>query len=131
MSGIMIENQHGEVTVERISADIILATLVGSFNEIGAKAYVTAIRKEVNKQNKPFAILVNNLKMEGGTPEAYQILQQHNNWLATTAIKAKAIVTKEMASIELIKSLSPAIKQLNMASFQEVDTALEWLEAQL
>ncbi len=125
----MINEQHGEVDII-VEGNIIIATLVGSFNEIGAIQYTEGIKNIVNTfERKRYAILVDNSNMEGGTPQAYQVLEKYNQWLNKTNLVAKAMIVKTSVTTELINSLSPSIKQQTTQSFNDKKLAKKWLKS--
>ena len=122
-------NQHGEVDI-LLDGNIIIATLIGSFNEKGAIEYTEGVKGIVkNFEGEDYAILVDNSNMEGGTPEAYQVLEKYHQWLNQTNLVAQAIVVKTLITTELIKSLSPSVKLQTTRSFQDKELAFEWLKA--
>ncbi|NMP31312.1 hypothetical protein HII17_07040 [Thalassotalea sp. M1531] len=127
----MIQNQHGCVHIE-CQGNIIIATLTGAFNDLGANTYAQGVEKVVESfhENK-YAILVDNTKLEGGTPEAYQIVEQHNQWLNSTSLVAKAFVVRSEVTTNLIKSLSPSVNQQTTKSFNEKSEAMKWLQTLL
>ncbi len=123
----MIGDRHGDVQIS-IEGNIIIATLTGAFNKEGAIKYTEEVKSIIKPlKGEKYAILVDNFNMEGGTPEAYQVLEEYNQWLNKTNIVAKAIVVKTLVTTELIKSWSPSIKLQNTESFQEKELALKWL----
>jgi len=127
----MLGEQHGEVEFA-VEGNIIIATAIGSFNEGGALHYTGGLRKLINDfNNAPFAILVNNLRMEGATPEAFQILEQHNQWLNSQKLVAKAFVVKTSITTGIVKAHSPSLNQQVIADFTEQSAALSWLKEQL
>ncbi|OUR61817.1 hypothetical protein A9Q74_07860 [Colwellia sp. 39_35_sub15_T18] len=124
-----MHNEHGEALIY-VKDNIIVAELIGAFNEEGAKKYTQDIKNIVNEsQNKNIFILVNDLKVEGGTPEAYQELEKHNHWLTTHNLIAKAIVIKSAATVELLEKLSPSQKQQNCKIFDNESDAFTWLRS--
>jgi len=124
-----MNGQHGEVQI-CFENNIISATLIGSFNEEGAIKYTEGIKNIVKSlEGKKYAILVDNSDMEGGTPEAYQVLEQYNQWLNRTNLVAKAIIVKTLITTELIKTLSPSIKLQTTKSFKNKKLALQWLQS--
>lgn len=124
----MIGSQHGMVEIS-FENHIIIATLNGAFNEIGAEKYTEGVKSIVNKlKDEKYAILVDNCNMEGGTPEAYQVLEKYNQWLNTTNLVAKAIVVNSPITTNLIKSLSPSVKLQTTKSFNDKKSALKWLK---
>jgi len=121
-------NQHGEVQI-LLEGNIIIATLIGAFNGKGAIKYTEGVKSIVkNLKGKKYAILVDNSNMEGGTPEAYQVLEEYHQWLNETNLVAQAIVVKTLITSELIKSLSPSVKLQTTKSFQDKELAFEWLK---
>jgi hypothetical protein len=123
--------QHGEVSFT-LQGNIIIATLVGSFNEVGAQKYTEGLKDYINGLGKEaFAILVDNSLMNGGTPEAYQVLEKYNQWLNTINMIAKAIVVQNSVTNDLIEFLSPSIKLQTVKSFNEKSAALVWLQEKL
>lgn len=122
-------SQHGEIEII-LDGNIIIATLVGSFNEEGAIKYTESVKEIVkNLKGESYAILVDNSNLDGGTPEAYQVLEKYNQWLNSTNITAKAITVKDTITVDLIKSLSPSIQHQNIRKFIEKDLALKWLQS--
>ncbi len=124
-----MQNEHGEALIY-IKDNIIVAELIGAFNEEGAKKYTQDVKNIVKEfQNKNVFILVNDLKVEGGTPEAYQELEKHNHWLTTQNLIAKAIVIKSSVTVELLDKLSPSQKQQNCKLFDNEIDAFIWLKS--
>ncbi|WP_019029944.1 hypothetical protein [Colwellia piezophila] len=73
--------EHGEVALEVIGSIIIVRNF-DAFNEYGTQQYTNGVRAIVNDlKGQSFSILVNNLDFLGGTPEAYQELENYNLWL--------------------------------------------------
>ena len=124
-------DQHGEVQL-CYENNIIRATLIGAFNEQGAIQYTEGIKHIVKSlKGQKYAILVDNTKMQGGTPEAYQVLEEYNQWLNSTNIVAKAMVVRTLITTELIYNLSPSIKLQNTKTFKNKESALLWLKTLL
>lgn len=125
----MMNGQHGEVKI-CCENNIISATLIGSFNEEGAIKYTEGIKNIVkNLEGQKYAILVDNSNMEGGTPEAYQVLEKYNQWLNNTNLVAKAMIVKTLITTELIKTLSPSINLQATKTFKNKKVALKWLQS--
>ncbi|MCP4597437.1 STAS/SEC14 domain-containing protein [Neptuniibacter sp.] len=122
---------HGTVTAS-LDKQIIRVTLKGMFNELGAKEYTNTVKKYVLQlESKPFAILINNLEMKGGTPEAYQELESYNRWLNTQNLIAKAMVIESNLHQQMIDHYSPSRKSQNTRSFLTEEEALNWLQQEL
>lgn len=125
-------SRHGICNIDLIDERIISAAFIGSFDEIGVKNYAKQIKRLVNTfQNQPFAMLINNLEIEGGTPEAYQALDHYNEWLNQQAIVAKAFIIDNNVTKQILLARTPALKQQNIAFFESPDEASIWLEKQL
>jgi hypothetical protein len=124
----MMDTEHGEVTIT-VQNNIIMVKLQGAFNEYGAKKYTEGVKLVIKNFNgQRFAILVDNLEMLGGTPEAYQELEQHNKWLNTQNLIAKAMVISSAVTIDIIDLLSPARKIQTCKNFDNIKDAINWLE---
>ncbi|MFD2165120.1 hypothetical protein ACFSJY_02495 [Thalassotalea euphylliae] len=124
-------DEHGEYQVELIGR-IISCVLKGSFNKDGCKSYTEAVREKVSQlRGEPFAMLVDDLELEGGTPEAYQELDAYNRWLSTQPIKAKALVINSPMQKDIMLKRAPALKTQNIEFFTDKSLAMAWLTQQL
>ncbi|WP_448211927.1 hypothetical protein [Colwellia sp. MEBiC06753] len=122
---------HGDFSVSLIN-NIISSRLAGSFNEAGCLAYVAAVKEKVALLNaKPFVMLIDDLALEGGTPEAYVALEDYNRWLNTQPIIAKAFLITFSSQKEIILQRTPSLAQQNIAFFKTRTDAEHWLEQQL
>jgi len=122
---------HGTV-IASLDKQIIRVTLKGMFNELGAKEYTNTVKEYVLQlESKPFAILINNLEMKGGTPEAYQELESYNRWLNTQNLIAKAMVIESNLHQQIIDHYSPSRQSQNTRSFLTEEEALNWLQQEL
>ena len=123
--------EHGEFSIS-LEGNIIKTKLMGSFNEFGAKRYTEAVIEVVKQlEGKPFAILVNNLELFGGTPEAYQVLEEYNKWVNQQHMLAKAFVFNAAILATIMKNMSPSMKADNIQMFKTLEDAESWLEAVL
>lgn len=124
-------DRHGDSFVT-LSDNIIKTQLIGSFNRLGVEFYASNVKAVVAQLgDKPFAMLVDDLKVEGGTPAAFEALDEYNQWMNTQQIVAKAIVIDSIAQVEIIKARTPAFKNQNIKFFVKEEDALIWLEHQL
>lgn len=120
--------RHGD-THFSIKGKIIIATLTGAYNKNGAIQYTEGIKSIVKSfKGERYAILVDNTDMEGGTPEAYQVLEEYNQWLNNTNLVAKAIVSNTTITTDIIKSLSPSINLQKNMHFEDKETAMTWVK---
>ncbi|MCT7940614.1 hypothetical protein [Shewanella holmiensis] len=120
--------EHGEFQI-CLDGCIIKSKLIGSFNEFGAKCYTDAVIEIVKKfDGKPFAILVNNLELFGGTPEAYQVLEQYNIWVNQQHMLAKAFVFNASILATIMKNMPPSMQADNIQMFKTLEDAESWLK---
>ena len=102
------------------------------FNELGVKKFTDAVRQFVGSLNgRAFGVLINDLKLEGGTPEAYAELEEYNQWLNTQHLVAKAMVIESSTHRDIINKLSPSRSQQNIEYFKSEQDALTWLKQEL
>jgi len=121
--------EHGEVTIT-VDKNIIIVKLEGAFNEFGTKKYTAGVKQIISTfQGRPFSILINNLDMLGGTPEAYEELEKYNQWLNTQNLIAKAMVISSITTLDIINLLSPSRQLQKTKSFDNEEDALNWLKA--
>lgn len=122
---------HG-ISEVSLDGNIICAKLSGSFNRQGCAAYTQKVKQIVaTLHNTPFAMLIDDLELEGGTPAAYQTLQDYNVWLNRQPIVAKAFIINNNVTKHIILQRSPALLEQNIAFFTNYDEATTWLKEQL
>lgn len=123
--------EHGNYTVT-VNQSIIHLTISGAFNETGCLRFIEAMKSTITSfGSAEFAILFDITELEGGTPEAYQVLNEYNTWLNQQAMIAKAMVIHSRVQISIVNTLSPARKQQNIHSFFDRADAEVWLHQQL
>ncbi len=122
--------EHGQVSI-MLQDNIIVVKLTGAFNEHGAKHYTDGVRKCVDGFNgKPFSILIDNLALLGGTPEAYEELEKYNSWLNRQNMVAKAMLINSKVALDLMNTLSPSRKLQNSQNFTNEQDAIAWIKSQ-
>ncbi len=122
---------HGRHQVELVG-NILQVKLIGSFNDEGVRAYSLSVQQAIEHlKGQPFAMLIDDLDVEGGTPEAFEELDKYNLWLATKPIIAKAFIIKSLALKEIILERTPALKNQEIAFFEDHVSALAWLQQKL
>ncbi|GHG04708.1 hypothetical protein [Thalassotalea marina] len=122
---------HGQFEVS-CQGQIIFVKLQGSFNCAAIKAYAQAVKDEIMSfEGKSFAMLVNDIQVEGGTPEAYDALNDYNAWLNEQAIIAKAFILSSIALKDIIINRTPELQRQNIAFFEHSKEAIAWLEEQI
>lgn len=120
--------EHGQIEV-KLQDDIIMCKLIGSFNQDGVKRYAAAVKSAIEQLNgKPFAMVIDDLMLEGGTPEAFQALQEYNVWLNEQPLIAKAFVIDKPMLKDIILKRSPALLDQKIDFFKNVEDAIAWLQ---
>lgn len=126
-----MDNCHGLIEVN-VDQKIITAKYVGLFNRDGLVRELGKLRQAIDELlPEPFAILIDDLELEGGTPDAYEALEEFNQWLNTQPLAAKATVVTSSARLKIIDARVPSRKQQNHQAFQSIAEAEEWLQSQL
>ena len=119
---------HGEVIIS-LAGNIITAIFIGSFNYEGAVDYSKRIKSIVTSlEKKPFVMIIDNTKLEGGTPEGFEELEAFNSWLNQTQLKAKAFVMTSGVNRRIIESRTPSLSLQNTCFFSNYQDANEWLK---
>lgn len=122
---------HGEREVFK-SGRIITARFIGVFNHHGVYRVADEIRECVAQMHgEPFAILIDDLQLQGGTPEAYVAVEEYNQWLNTQQLVAKAMVLDSKAHKDILDKRTPSRAQQNIEYFTDEDSALVWLKSEL
>jgi len=122
--------EHGIFTVT-VDTNIIIITMKGSFNEFGARALIDSIKAKIKSfKSAKFSIIVEDLELEGMTPEGYKEINKYNEWLNDQNMIAKARVAKSTVTLDIDNRLIPAIKKQNIKIFEDVPAAIEWLKRQ-
>lgn len=105
---------------------------MGSFNELGAENFTLAMREAIVTFNgKAFSILVDDLEVIGGTPQAYAELESYNQWLNSQNMIAKAMVIDSPVTLAIIEKYAPSREKQNIAIFDNRADAIYWLKEQM
>ncbi len=127
----MSDRPHGEILLTT-QGNILIAQYIGMFNldgmQLGVQAMQTAIAQFAGE---PFAMLIDDLQVEGGTPEAYEALEAFNQWLISQNMVAKATVITSKVKLKIIDSLVASRKKQNHQAFTTMSDAISWLTEQL
>lgn len=110
---------HGNFTIHT-EGNIIKAELIGSFNIEGATEFYSRLIEQVESLGSaPYCILIDVLKFDGATPEAYQEANESNRWINNHyPPKARVyILTKEL-------KLEIAIEEED----ERLSQAIEWID---
>ena len=122
---------HGR-TVVTVEGRIIHSVFKGSFNREAIVDYAQKIRSAINAfEGKPFAVMVDDVDIEGGTPDAYDELNQLNKWVNEQVIVAKAFIIESAVNKQIILERTPEILKQKIDFFVNEDDARAWLIQQL
>lgn len=128
----MQKKQAGTTVVTLLESNIISSKFEGSFNDTTALIYVNSVKKIIADLNQqPFAMLIDDLLLEGGTPEAYEHLNAYNSWLKGQALVAKAMIINNNVHKQIILQRSPSLLEQNIAFFTSPSEAQVWLREEL
>ena len=127
----MNDTAHGHIDI-KVDGNIVTATYIGQFNHEGITKGISVLRNTVEQFNgAPFAMLVDDLAVEGGTPEAYAELELFNQWVNTQSMVAKAMLIHSKLKLKIIDSLVQSRKQQNIRLFDSHVEAYNWLKSEL
>lgn len=111
---------------------MIQVSAAGAFNDEGTRQYCDAIEVEVRKlDGAPYVIAVNLTQFEGATPGSWDLLEQHNQFLATTAIVAKAVIAEQAMIRSYAKTANETVLKGKTRLFARQEDALTWLSEML
>jgi hypothetical protein len=121
---------HGECFIS-IEDDIVYIKSVGAFNLEGiVKANQDIVSAICTFGHKKFKLLVDYSELEGGTPEAFDRLNECNTWLNSQNMIAKAVVINSQITLTILEQRAPARSLHNDKNFESKITAIEWLKLQ-
>jgi hypothetical protein len=111
-----------------VNEEIISVTLSGVFNEKEALNYKAMLFDAIyTLRGNPFCMLVDNTGVEGGTPEAFDVLEDINAALPGYSLIAKAYVYKSDIVMGIVKQRVLALKKINKRNFTDYQEAMIWL----
>lgn len=107
---------------------IVVSELHGIFNQKSAEEYQKALFSLVmSLNNQPFALLADISRVEGATPEAFDIVKRIINRLPEFGLVAKAYVYKGPVIKGMMFQRIPELEQLEYSFFTDRNTAFDWL----
>jgi len=122
--------EHGTTSIS-IDGDIISMKSVGAFNREGTVRAIEKLTLAIeNFSQKRFKMLFDYTKVEGGTPDVFEKIDEFNLWLNNQNMAAKALIINSSAMLEILESKSPARKFQNTKNFDNEASALSWLKLQ-
>lgn len=112
----------------RYENGIVVTELGGIFNQRSAEEYHEALFSLVMKLNQqPFALLADISRVEGATPEAFDIVKRIINRLPEMGLVAKAYVYKGPVIKGMMFQRIPELKRMEYSFFTDLDIAFDWL----
>lgn len=125
-----VELEHGKSYIS-VNTDIITIKAVGAFNIEGMIKTIEELKSVITSFNQTkFKLLFDYLEVEGGTPDALDKANELNTWLNGQNMVAKATVIKSSIHLAILQSRTPAINIQNTKSFDDKESAMNWLESQ-
>jgi len=107
---------------------IVVSELHGIFNQKSAEEYQKALFSLVmSLNNQPFGLLADISRVEGATPEAFDIVKRIINRLPEFGLVAKAYVYKGPVIKGMMFQRIPELEQLEYSFFTDRNTASDWL----
>ena len=107
---------------------VVTTHLHGAFNERSAEDYNERLFKLVMGLNqKPFSLLADISRVEGATPEAFDILKRIIKRLPEMGLIAKAYVYKGPVVRGIMFQRIPELKSMDYLFFTDFDDASSWL----
>ena len=126
-----MEIKHGKIDIS-VEGQIVIARYIGLFNREGVQAELERLKTIITQLPEgPFAMLVDDLKLEGGTPDAYDEVEAFNRWLQDYPMIAKATVVESTVKLKILEARIPSRQQQNSRAFMSMEDAQAWLLAQL
>ncbi|WP_421133722.1 hypothetical protein [Alteromonas sp. A079] len=126
-----MRKQSGHTSLS-VNEEIISVTLSGVFNEKEALNYKALLLDAIHTlRGKPFCMLVDNTGVEGGTPEAFDVLEDINASLPGFSLIAKAYVYKSDIVMGIVKQRVLALKKINKRNFTDYQDAMDWLTSEM
>jgi hypothetical protein len=121
---------HGQCFIS-VEDDIIFIKSVGAFNLEGINKANQDIKEVIlNCDKKGLKLLIDYTEIEGETPEAFDKLNECNEWLNSQNLIAKAVVINSPVTLTLLESRAPARRLQNDKNFEDKVTAIKWLKLQ-
>lgn len=124
-------DSHGQISI-RTEGPIIHVVARGGFNLDGCQRYIELVRPIIEAMGEqPFAMLIDNRELEGGTPEAYAELDRFNLWINARPLAAKARVVRLELLSRIMEQRLPATRQQILREFTDMAEARAWIDQAL
>lgn len=122
--------EHGKSAVS-VDGDIIIVKAVGSFNREGIVTTIEELKSVIEGFcQKEFKLLFDYSEAEGGTPDVFDRINECNIWLNSQNMVAKALVINSSIHLAILESRTPARNSQNAKSFDNKESAINWLKLQ-
>ncbi|MEI6896941.1 MAG: hypothetical protein V5786_05560 [Psychromonas sp.] len=119
---------HGNTEISVVD-NIISCACIGSFNLEGVYLYIDEIKSIISSlKEKEFAMIIDNTKFVGCTPDAFEEMEVYSTWLCKTKLKAKAFVIKSQVNKNIILHRTPSLSSQNIAFFSHYSEAHAWVK---
>lgn len=125
----MTFEEHGTFDI-KVTSNVIAISLYGAFNKEATQHYCNDVALKVSKlASTPFYILLDIRRVEGATPDSWDVAQQHNNWLATQNLVKKVIVCSNESVEYFAHKINESTLSGKVIYFHELGAAQQWIES--
>lgn len=123
----MAFEEHGTFDI-KVTSNIIAISLHGAFNKEAIQHYCNDVDLKIAElEPMPFYILLDIRKVEGATPESWEVAQEHNNWLSTKNLTKKVIVCTSELIDYFARKINESALQGKVIYFHDLNTAKNWI----
>ena len=123
----MTFQEHGAFEIG-ISGNVIEVYLFGAFNREATLHYCNDLDLKITElEPMPFYILLDIRKVEGATPESWEVAQEHNNLLSTKNLTKKVIVCTSELIDYFAHKINESTLQDKVIYFNDLNTAKNWI----
>lgn len=120
---------HGSFKLS-VTGEIVIISYFDSWNEDCSIAFITEFKKLIlEKQFEKYGVLTDFRKLQGGTPEAIELIKGTSLWSFQQGQIARAqLFDSEFSKFIISKALDN--RYFPVKTFQDQKQALGWLEQQ-
>lgn len=123
--------EHGRFHIA-IEGNLLRVSASGSFNEEAVKQYVKSVEDNIKHFGRlSFGIVLDLTHVEGATPQAWQIIGDHNTALAANpALVGKSIICHSSLVSYFAGKVNIEKHKSKIKVFDSHEEGLAWLQAQ-
>lgn len=111
-----------------VKENIIYLLIEGSLDIETSQRWIDEMKLVIKGfEGREFKILVDTLKMDGATPEAYDVIDDYNKWLSNQNIIAKAMIMPQKFLKEIYEARVPSRLGHEVKCFLDREVGEKWL----